>query len=93
MKFSLITLTIIFLVQSATAQNAADSVSANRDIPDKVIGSTREFRERLLSDPYRPAYHFCLPEGDGMPGDPNGAFYKDGLYHLMYLYNSVGRGF
>ncbi|HZK65424.1 MAG TPA: glycoside hydrolase family 32 protein [Puia sp.] len=93
MKFSLITLTVIFLVHSATAQDTADSVSANRDIPDKVIRSTREFRERLLSDPYRPAYHFCFPEGDGRPGDPNGAFYKDGVYHLMYLYNSIGRGF
>ena len=28
-----------------------------------------------------------------MPGDPNGAFFHDGRYHLMYLYNRTGVGF
>ena len=28
-----------------------------------------------------------------MPGDPNGAFYHDGRYHLMYLYERRGGGF
>ena len=28
-----------------------------------------------------------------MPGDPNGAFYAGGRYHLMYLYNRKGSGF
>lgn len=97
MKFRLIALTVFSLIQSASAQKAPDTlpvtVGANKDIPDALIRAKREFRERLLSDPYRPAYHFCFPEGDGRPGDPNGAFYKDGLYHLMYLYNSAGRGF
>ena len=58
-----------------------------------VIENTRSFREKLLSDPYRPAYHFCVPEDMGYPGDPNGAFYHDGRYHLMYLYNREGSGF
>jgi beta-fructofuranosidase len=43
-----------------------------------VIKATREFRERLLTDPYRPAYHFCFPEDDRRPGDPNGSFYRNG---------------
>jgi beta-fructofuranosidase len=68
-------------------------VNANQDIPKEVIKATREFRERLLADPYRPAYHFCIPEGNGMPGDPNGAFYSKGRYHLMFLYNRSGDGF
>ncbi|MFO0889347.1 MAG: glycoside hydrolase family 32 protein, partial [Isosphaeraceae bacterium] len=38
-------------------------------------------------------WHFCVPEDMGMPGDPNGAFYHDGRYHLMYLYNRSGSGF
>ena len=62
-------------------------------VSKEVIRSSREFRERLLSDPYRPAFHFAFPEGDGRPGDPNGAFYHNGRYHLMYLYNKAGSGF
>ena len=62
-------------------------------VPDEVVRSTRLLRERLLADPYRPGYHFCTPEDMGMPGDPNGAFYHNGRYHLMYLYNRNGSGF
>jgi len=62
-------------------------------VPPAVIRSTRMLRERLLADPFRSTYHFCTPEDYGMPGDPNGAFYYDGRYHLMYLYNRNGVGF
>ena len=49
---------------------------------------TRQYRERLLNDAYRPGYHFAIPDDLGGPGDPNGAFYADGVYHLMYLYRN-----
>jgi beta-fructofuranosidase len=62
-------------------------------VPEAVVRSTRALRERLLGDPHRPRYHFCTPEDMGMPGDPNGAFYAHGRYHLMYLYNRSGSGF
>jgi len=62
-------------------------------VPDDVIRSARLLRERLLADPYRPGYHFCVPEDMGMPGDPNGAFYYKGRYHLMYRYERRGSGF
>ena len=62
-------------------------------VPKAVIQSTRAYRERLLADPYRPAYHFCMPEDIGHPGDPNGAFFYNGRYHLMYLYKRTGSGF
>lgn len=52
----------------------------------QAVNAVKEFRERLMADTNRPAYHFAVPEGDGRPGDPNGAFYADGRYHLMYLY-------
>jgi len=59
-----------------------------------LIVSTREYREKLLCDPYRPTYHFVQPDDNGSPGDPNGAFFADGVYHLMYLYrNSKTGGF
>lgn len=49
---------------------------------------TREYREAMLKDPYRPTFHFAVLDDDGRPGDPNGAFFIDGLYHLMYLYKN-----
>jgi len=68
-------------------------VQEHQPISKEVIKATRAFRERLISDPYRPAFHFCFPEVDGRPGDPNGAFYANGQYHLMYLYHREGSGF
>lgn len=55
---------------------------------DAVI---RSHREKLLSDPYRPGYHFTTPEGSCMPFDPNGAIYWKGRYHLFYIFQD-GRG-
>ena len=49
---------------------------------------TRKYREHLLSDAYRPTYHFAICDDLGIPGDSNGAFYADGVYHLMYLYKN-----
>lgn len=63
------------------------------DITDDVLQSARRLREKLLADPYRPGYHFCPPEDIAIPGDPNGAFFYRGVYHLMYLYNRSGSGF
>lgn len=51
-----------------------------------VSGIVRKYREKLLQDPFRPKFHFCVPDGDGRPGDPNGCFYAQGRHHLMYLY-------
>lgn len=51
-----------------------------------MIQNVRAYREKLLADPYRPAYHFAIIDDDGRPGDPNGAFFAEGRYHLMYLY-------
>jgi beta-fructofuranosidase len=98
MKKLLFLLMVFLLIHfTATAQEKPAPVPAlvnkDQDISKEVIKATREFRARLLSDPYRPAYHFCFPEDDGRPGDPNGAFYHNGRYHLMFLYNSAGSGF
>ncbi len=58
------------------------------------ITAVKRYREKMLEDPYRPGYHFAIPEGDGRPGDSNGAFFADGRYHLMYLYkNDETNGF
>lgn len=46
----------------------------------------RALREHLLADPHRPGYHFVIPEGTGMPFDPNGAIFWKGRYHLFYIF-------
>jgi sucrose-6-phosphate hydrolase SacC (GH32 family) len=50
------------------------------------IQAARWLRQRLLADPYRPAYHFVIPEGYAMPFDPNGAIFWKGRYHLFYIF-------
>jgi beta-fructofuranosidase len=87
----------LLLSISAFTQNdqkkIPDLLKADKAVPEEVIKATRDLRDRLLSDPYRPGFHFCIPEGNGRPGDPNGAFYHNGRYHLMFLYNRAGSGF
>jgi beta-fructofuranosidase len=58
-----------------------------------AIEHARLLREKFLNDPERPGYHFVCPEDYGVPGDPNGAFYARGRYHLMYLYERRGGSF
>ena len=63
---------------------------ATRSIPEPTAGnvdaSARALREKLLSDPHRPGYHFVTPEGLCMPFDPNGAIFWKGRYHLFYIF-------
>jgi len=55
------------------------------------IDAARRVRRAELNDPIRPQWHFTIAEGIGMPFDPNGAFFKDGVYHLWHLYQDEGR--
>jgi len=54
-----------------------------------VNSAARALREKLLSDPYRPGYHFVTPDGSCMPFDPNGAIYWKGQYHLFYIFQDA----
>jgi beta-fructofuranosidase len=60
---------------------------------DDMVKHSRLLRERFLNDEFRPTYHFTVPEDLGIPGDPNGAFFANGRYHLMYLYERRESGF
>lgn len=61
-------------------------------IDDAPAESARELRERILSDPARPGYHFVMPEGVAMPFDPNGAIHWKGRYHLFYIFQDTRLG-
>ena len=71
---------------------------ASKEPPDKgqaaadlsnLDSAVRALREKLLSDPYRPGYHFVTPEGSCMPFDPNGAIFWKGRYHLFYIFQDA----
>ena len=61
-------------------------------VADAPAENARELRERILSDPGRPGYHFVVPEGVAMPFDPNGAVYWKGRYHLFYIFQDTRLG-
>lgn len=57
---------------------------------EELIKHSRELREKFLKDPYRPSYHFVVPEGLARPFDPNGCIYLKGKYHLFYIFQDSG---
>ena len=61
-------------------------------VVDAPAENARSLRERILSDPARPGYHFVIPEGVAMPFDPNGAIYWKGRYHLFYIFQDTRLG-
>ncbi|HEY3332451.1 MAG TPA: glycoside hydrolase family 32 protein [Capsulimonadaceae bacterium] len=64
-------------------------MSTNGPSSDKIqelCDQSRLLREVHLNNPYRPGYHFVVPEGVAAPADPNGAIFWNGRYHLFYIY-------
>jgi len=59
-------------------------------IDTATIQAARTMRLHLLADPYRPGYHFVVPEDFARPADPNGALFWNGRYHLHYIYQDQG---
>jgi len=68
------------------ASKLAPQASVDFSKADSLV---RAHREKLLSDPYRPGYHFVTPEGRCMPFDPNGAIFWKGRYHLFYIFQDA----
>lgn len=53
----------------------------------QLVEHFRELRDKFMADPHRPRYHLLHPEeGRIMPGDPNGAIWWKGRYHLFYIF-------
>lgn len=53
----------------------------------ELITASRKLKDQFQRDHHRPRYHLLVPEeGDIMPGDPNGAIWWKGRYHLFYIF-------
>jgi beta-fructofuranosidase len=59
-------------------------------IAPEQIKAARNLRLHLLDDPWRPTFHFVVPEDYAKPADPNGAIWWNGRYHLGYIYQDDG---
>lgn len=85
MKYFLIILVSFFILHfTSYAQEQSDTTK----IKPGDIEAARRIRHAELNDPIRPKWHLTIAEGTGMPFDPNGAIFKDGIYHLWYLYQA-----
>jgi len=54
----------------------------------KAIAQNNDLNFQLIDEPFRPSYHHTPMRG--WMNDPNGMFYKDGVWHLYYQYNPYG---
>ncbi len=70
-----------------TTQGRSTVREAKEDACWKNIALTDEF-DTYNREKYRPAYHHTPLYG--WMNDPNGMFYKDGIWHLYYQYNPSG---
>jgi sucrose-6-phosphate hydrolase SacC (GH32 family) len=53
----------------------------------QLVDQSRLLAHKFQNDRHRPRYHFLTPEeGEIMPGDPNGAIWWKGRYHLFYIF-------
>jgi sucrose-6-phosphate hydrolase SacC (GH32 family) len=78
------------MIAARTEGQLASIAGAALPVPAADIEAARRLRHHLLADPYRPEYHFTIPEDYAMPFDPNGAIYWNGRYHLFYIYQERG---
>jgi len=80
MKKYILILTTSLICLSAFGQQ-------NVEMPNKTdLDAARRVRIAQLKDNNRPTWHLTIAEGRGMPFDPNGAIFQNGIYHLWYLY-------
>ncbi|MDG0812750.1 hypothetical protein [Cohnella rhizosphaerae] len=65
------------MAQNEREQNEREQNDLDQNDLDQSIRAVKRFRTLLLGDRRRPGYHFAMPEGYGLPGDPNGAFLRE----------------
>ena len=72
------------------AWNVRGYTSDTLKINHQDIVSARKIRTIELNDPIRPCWHLTIAEGNAMPFDPNGAIFKDGIYHIWHIFQTEG---
>ena len=88
-KSALATLGTGFAASMHLAARSEYSPSENPvSIEPEDIAAARKIRRAQLDCPIRPVWHLTIAEGNAWPFDPNGAIFKDGIYHLWYLYQA-----
>ena len=75
------------LLNVVTTQNRSNLREAQDDVCWKNLSLTDTF-DTSNREQYRPAYHHTPLYG--WMNDPNGMFYKDGVWHLYYQWNPYG---
>jgi len=74
-------------VAEHAAEFARYTPSAPRISTWELVNRSRELKQMFQSDLHRPRYHLLhAEEGRIMPGDPNGAIWWKGRYHLFYIF-------
>lgn len=75
-------------VAQATAERLASWIAPPaRPSTSSLLEASRQLTQLYQNDRHRPRFHFLhCEEGDIMPGDPNGAIYWKGRYHLFYIF-------
>ena len=72
----------------ASAATPAETLHHDADAIRKAQEGVEKWASVAATDPNRPIYHF-LPESHWV-NDPNGAFYENGWYHVLYQHNPYG---
>lgn len=70
---------VFILVVLLAAQSSAQSWDLT---PENISTTLRDSAINTNKDPYRPGYHLTPPVG--CMGDPNGAIYYNGWFHMFY---------
>lgn len=86
MKKNLIIIAALSFVHLNSHSQSQSTDTSRITVAD--IEAARHIRRAEINDPIRPVWHLTIAEGKGYPFDPNGAIYKDGIYHLWYLYQA-----
>ena len=84
-SFLFVNIILFLLVIPGVTQDNSNNIIREGD-----TDAARRVRRAELNDRIRPSWHLTIPEGVGFPFDPNGAIFKDGIYHLWYLYVDNG---
>jgi len=72
--FTILTALLLTPLASIKADDTPAKAAATKPVEGETVSASRVLN-----------YHLMHPGGESVPGDPNVAFYLDGVYHLHYI--------